>query len=172
MCCNGDLFADVRLQRGDDGLRIGELKRTHFAARHPAHKPVSRLPQPCGFLEGCRCRAYRERPAYCRQFECAVIRQLKAARISAASAVKTIRKAKRLAAAAKALLEQLGNTDTHRPLAARFRQAARELVERSRRDRGGVPTNREETQLFGELTEAMHEFNWFVSQKLHPGDGA
>lgn len=170
LCCNGDLFADVRLRAADSGGRLAQLKRLHFAPDQNPEREVKRLLQPCGFLEGCTCRVYGERPVYCRQFECAVIRQLKAGRalwtsapsqLSEAAARRAVLKARRLSAKAKALLERLGNTDLGRPLATRFRQTARRLE-------GGSATP-EQARLFGELTRAMHEFHWFVTRHIHPG---
>jgi len=89
LCCNGVLFKDVQLQPGDDaahlrslGLPIREPRRVPpRTGRSPHSHEVrkTRFPQPCAALcDGNRCRIYAERPARCREFECALFKSVAA----------------------------------------------------------------------------------------------
>src|SRR5947209_8425884 len=86
LCCNGTIFADVRLNQADqpellrrEGLRINA---------GPGGRP--RLVQPCAALEGKRCRIYELRPGCCRQFECLLLKSVKAGRTDFDEAQKII----------------------------------------------------------------------------------
>ena len=70
LCCNGVLFADVKLRPADDPERLkagglpvrGKGKNLGFA-------------QPCAALQpDGKCCVYQDRPAMCRQFECGVLK--------------------------------------------------------------------------------------------------
>src|SRR5215470_7025634 len=81
MCCDGSIFADVRLQPEDDPVRLAALglvlkgavlpsgsteAETNITPTRPQPRaPV--FPQPCAMLQGCRCTIYAERPAHCRK---------------------------------------------------------------------------------------------------------
>src|SRR5437868_1476023 len=83
LCCNGVIFADVRLQRGDDPGRLRALGLPIATPHAPSSAsplrktggvPAPRFAQPCAALDGCRCRIYADRPAYCRQFDCLLLK--------------------------------------------------------------------------------------------------
>src|SRR5208337_5052378 len=70
LCCNGALFADVRLQKNDDSRRLTELG---LSVKSKADRPV--FPQPCSCFVGTLCRIYAERPGHCRAFECGLLKR-------------------------------------------------------------------------------------------------
>src|ERR1044072_8585151 len=70
LCCNGVLFADVRLQAGDDVARLTEL-----GVPLKRRGAVARFSQPCACLDGKLCRIYADRPARCRTFECRLLKR-------------------------------------------------------------------------------------------------
>src|SRR5229473_316362 len=81
LCCNGTIFADVKLQAGDDTSRFRSLGvglrqvGCESGLSQSRLRPAS-VPQPCAAFDGCRCQIYAERPKYCRQFECLLLRSV------------------------------------------------------------------------------------------------
>ena len=163
LCCNGVIFADGQLQPGDDVEHLGKLglrlkvPRANIASKHPQ---IRKFAQPCGAFDGCQCRIYRERPAYCRQFECALLKRVAAGEIEAQQGLRVIRKAKKQAARVARLLRDLGDDDEQAPLQMRFRRVSRRI------DSSGPAAD-----LFGELTLAVHALNCTLSQQFYPGPG-
>src|SRR5262245_58713156 len=117
LCCNGVIFADVRLQPGDDAQRLRSLG---LPVRASAAAKVQKFPQPCALLEGCKCRGYGERRKYCREFECVLLKSVKAGRMKKTAAREIIATARRRADKVRSLLAELGDTNAHLALAARF----------------------------------------------------
>ncbi len=74
--------------------------------------------QPCAALDGCRCRIYSERPNYCREFDCLVLKNVKAGRLRTAAALRIISAARDRADKVLRLLRALGDTDEQVALAA------------------------------------------------------
>ena len=159
LCCNGALFADVVLQPGDASGPLRALANPRRAARS-APRPL-RLPQPCAAWDGCRCRFYRERPQYCRDFACALFKSVQAGTTGTAAALRVIRDARRQVDRVRQLLRALGDDDLHLPLSARFRRTARRLEERE--PGPDVASN------FSELTLAMHNLNLLLADSFYPG---
>jgi len=60
------------------------------------------------------------------------------------------------------LLRELGDTDERTALSARFRRTARRL-EKAALDEASAAT-------YGELTMAVHDLNFLLSQSFYPGD--
>ncbi len=152
LCCNGVIFADVKLQEGD------RLERFLTLGVKPDGR---RFMQPCPALEGCRCRIYSDRPRYCREFECLVFKTVKAGRLATGTVLDIIRAAQKRSQKVRDLLCALGETDEPTALGARFRRTVRRL-ENAKLDDATA-------DLYGELTLAVHDLNLLLSQAFYPG---
>lgn len=172
MCCNGVLFKDVELQPGDVapklralGLPIKDAPPRGRPIPRPDGVPVTgkqRFPQPCAALcAGNRCRLYADRPARCREFECAVLKAAAAGRIEVPQALRLIRTAQRRVESVLRLLRKVGDRDEHLPLRRRFRQTQRRLESTSPDQAVG--------NLFSQLTVAFHHLNLLLAEEFHPG---
>ena len=159
-CCNGVIFATVKLQPGDEASRLQELglplKQTTAAAGS-----LVRFTQPCAAHDGCRCSVYRDRPTYCRQFDCLLLQSVKAGSLSPQSALRVIGRAQKQIAEIRRLLLKLGDVQEQKPLRARFRQVCRRLE--------GVSCGTEEAQVFGRLTLAIHNLNLLLGERFYSG---
>ena len=124
LCCNGVLFADVRLQEGDDAE---DLKKLGLPLR--SRGAVTRFTQPCACLDGKSCRIYTDRPARCRSFECRLLQRAEAEEISETAALKTIREARRRAEKVRRLLRELGDTNETVPLSRRYQRMMRQPID-------------------------------------------
>jgi uncharacterized protein len=126
LCCNGVLFADVRLQPGDSARRLIELG---LSLKKKAGRPA--FPQPCACFDGTLCRIYAERPAYCRAFECGLLKRIQNGEMNADAALRKISGAKRLADKVRQWLRRLGDEDEQSPLTRRYARVMREPVDLS-----------------------------------------
>jgi Fe-S-cluster containining protein len=115
LCCNGVLFGDVELQRGDDATHLAELGVEFFRKGRK-----TAFAQPCACLEGGLCRIYADRPKRCAAFDCGLLKRVQRDELSAAAALKKIAEAKRRAADVLKLVRQLGNDDESLPLNQRY----------------------------------------------------
>jgi len=160
LCCNGVIFADVELQPI-------EFKCLEFKVQIPAtrrkngQRAVAKLPQPCAAFDGCRCRIYAERPSYCRQFECLLLKNVQAGRLEHAAASRIIRTAKERAEKVLALLRDLGDTDEQSALSLRFQRAA------TRYEKASLADGKAET--YADLTLAVHDLNMLIREAFYPG---
>jgi Fe-S-cluster containining protein len=151
LCCNGVIFADVQLERGDNATRLrelGVLKRNG-----------TKFPQPCAKHDGCRCAIYNDRPQYCRQFECLLLKNASEGRVTEAAALRVIDEGRKKAAIVRELLIQLGDTDETLALSKRF-QAMRRKMESGRADADQI-------DIFGSLTMAVHDLNVILSERFY-----
>jgi Fe-S-cluster containining protein len=155
LCCNGVIFADVQLRPRDDAARLRALGLA-FAQKSRAEK----FQQPCAAFGGCQCNIYSERPTYCREFECLLLKGVKASEVAPSEARRVIRCALRQAETIKSLLRTLGDADETLALSKRF-QRIRRKVERGPCDKNAAHT-------FGELTLAVHELNMLLSERFYP----
>jgi len=154
MCCNGVIFADVKLQRDDDRASLAALGLPiEVRLRAP------RFRQPCAALDGCVCQIYADRPKYCREFECYLLKNLEAGRLNMPGAKRVIRAARGRARKVEKLLESLGDTDTTIALSQRFRRTARRL------ERVGLDARTGD--LYGQLTLAMHGLNLLLAESFY-----
>jgi Fe-S-cluster containining protein len=159
LCCDGVIFANLALQPGDDAARLRSLGlpvRSLHSALRPPH-----LAQPCAAFDGCRCRVYADRPQYCRQFECVLLKSVKAGRTEPAAALRIVRAARERADKVRGLLHALGDTDEQLPLSARFRRTGKRLSE------GDL--DEETAEAYGELTLAVHYLNLLLGEAFYPG---
>ena len=157
-CCNGVIFANVKLQPGDNAARLLKLG---LPLKRAAAGAAMRFSQPCAAHAGCRCNVYRDRPAYCRQFDCLLLESVKAGSVDSHSALRVIRQAQRQVAEVRKLLVELGETQDQKPLRARFRQVCRRLE--------GSPCGTEEARVFGRLTLAIHNLNLLLGERFYSG---
>ncbi|MFM8337479.1 MAG: YkgJ family cysteine cluster protein [Opitutaceae bacterium] len=158
LCCDGTLFHHVKLGEGDDprALRAGGLPVITSRAK----TPVLRSAQPCAALCADRsCRIYAQRPAQCRAFECRVFQDLTAGRITADTALRLVRRARRWADRARKLLRRLGGDDEHLPLSERFLRAKRRAESGKTADAAG--------QTCAELSLVMHRLHLLAHEKFH-----
>jgi Fe-S-cluster containining protein len=151
------IFADVQLRLGDNAARLRALGLA-FARKSKAG--AEKFKQPCTAFAGCECKIYSERPTYCRQFECLLLKSVKAGETNSDDAVRVIRSALRRVKKVKRLLEQLGDTDDSVALSKRFQRIQRKLET--------APLDRESAQAFGELTLAVHDLNMLLADKFYP----
>jgi hypothetical protein len=159
LCCNGVIFANVGLRPGDDAARLRSLGLpvcTPHSKLRPPH-----LAQPCAAFDGCGCRVYADRPQYCRDFECVLLKSVQAGRTEPAAALRIIRTARDRADKVRLLLRALGDTDEHLPLSARFRRTGKLMKERDLEEATA--------DLYAQLTLAVHDLNLLLSDAFYPG---
>ena len=115
LCCNGVLFADVELRKGDDAQRLAELGLLlEKKGRQRA------FAQPCACFDGKLCRIYNERPKRCRTFECGLLKRVQAGELGADAALETIAQAKRQVENVCELLRRAGSDDARLALSHRY----------------------------------------------------
>jgi Fe-S-cluster containining protein len=116
MCCNGVLFADVRLRAADDLKKLAAL-----GLRLERHGNKMRFMQPCPAFDGKLCRVYAQRPSPCQAFECRLLTDIHDGRKTVPEAHKVIRQIRKLAEKVLLLLEALGNSDRFESLSSRYK---------------------------------------------------
>lgn len=152
LCCNGVIFAQGQLQPEDDAVK---LKRLGLAM-----KRNGKFAQPCGaFRQNC-CAIYADRPSYCRQFDCALLKAVQEGSVPVDEAERIIRKTRSAEAKVRRLLRKLGTEDPARPLARQFHRTVEAL------HRGEVGADR--AAFFSELTVAMHRLNVLLQRHYYP----
>ncbi len=126
LCCNGVLFADVKLRKEDDLRQLARLGL-------PLEKKAGRtaFPQPCAGFDGRLCRIYADRPAYCRAFECGLLQRVQAGELKAKAALKTIAQARRRVETVRRILRQSGQNDEQLALTQCYARAMRAPIELS-----------------------------------------
>ena len=125
LCCNGVLFADVRLQPSDNAARLAAV-----GVALKKRGAVLKFQQPCSCLEGNRCRIYADRPQMCRTFECRLLQRAQAGEINVEASLKVIRMAKRRAEVVREILRGLGDEDESTPLSRRY-ERMRNIITRA-----------------------------------------
>jgi Fe-S-cluster containining protein len=118
LCCNGVLFADVELRKGDDVQRLAELG---LSLKKKGRKQA--FAQPCTCFDGKLCRIYNERPKRCRTFECGLLKRMQAGELGADAALETIAQAKRQVEKVCELLRCAGSDDGQLALSHRYGRA-------------------------------------------------
>lgn len=115
LCCNGVLFGDVELQRGDDGKKLATLGvELLLKGRKKAFS------QPCACFDGSLCTIYTDRPKRCRSFECRQVKQVDAGKVSLAAAQRKIQEARRRADEVLRLVRECGDANEAMPLNKRY----------------------------------------------------
>ena len=126
LCCNGVLFVDVVLRKGDGVQRLAELG---FLLEKKGRQRA--FAQPCVCFDGTLCRIYSERPAYCRAFECGLLKGVQGGELEAKTALKAIAETKRRVEKVRCLLQRLGQNDEPLALIKRYAQVMREPIDLS-----------------------------------------
>ena len=160
LCCNGAIFADVQLQAGDDAEQLAKLG---LVVKCAGSNQNPKFVQPCVAHDGCRCRIYDERPGYCRQFDCALLKSFRCGSLAKQDALEIISTARERGALVKELLRELGDTEVSLSLGVRFRRTAKRL-ERRKPDEAA-------SDLFSRLTLVVHDLNRLVAEEFYPGHG-
>ena len=159
LCCNGVIFASVQLQPGDNATRLRSLGLA-FVPNPKSKIGIEKFKQPCTAFAGCRCQIYSERPKYCCEFECLLLKSVKAGQSKPDAASRVIRATLRRVEKVKQLLRDLGDTDENLALSKRFRRVQRRLE--------SEPLDQESAEKFGDLTLAIHDLNILLSEKFYP----
>jgi len=157
LCCSGVIFADVELQFQE----IQNLKSKVQSLILRGRSGKTKLPQPCAVFDGCRCRIYSDRPIYCRQFECLLLKNVQEGRVERAKASRIVQIARVQAQKVRALLRDLGDADEQTALSLRFQRAAKRFET--------APLPDDKAQIYSELTLAMHDLNLLLSEAFYPG---
>jgi uncharacterized protein len=163
LCCNGVIFADVKLQAGDNPSALRACGLPLKPDRSTRHGKGLCFDQPCAAFDGVYCRIYASRPTYCRAFECLELKRLKAGKSTLAAGLTLIRRARRRVEVVLRLLRELGDTEEHVPLAKRVRRTAKRLQTLGV---GGA-----DAAVFSRLTLAAHEVNVLLQDSFYPGAG-
>jgi Fe-S-cluster containining protein len=162
LCCDGVIFADVQLQPRDNAMR---LESFGFPLTGRIGKQNCRkFPQPCVAFDGCRCRIYPDRPTYCRDFECLLLKKVQASRLSFDAARRIIDRARKRADRVRQLLRKLGDTDEQLALATRFRHTQQRLER--------LASDDSSADLYGDLTLAVHDLNQIITDAFYPAAGS
>ena len=117
LCCNGVLFADVKLQPADN---LAILSVRGLLPQPKRRKPT--IPQPCACFDGKLCSVYKDRPTRCRSFECGTLKRVQSGELAAPEALQLIRKTRTQVEVVRKLMRRLGDKDEHLPLSRRFAQ--------------------------------------------------
>ena len=160
LCCNGVIFADVQLQPGDNAAKLRSLGLA-FAANRKSKIGIQKFKQPCTAFGGCRCNIYSDRPKYCREFECLLLKSVKTGRMEATAASRIIRTALQRVKKVKHLLQELGDEEDAIALSKRFRRTKRRLE--------NGPLDEDAAEKFGDLTLAVHDLNMLLAEAFYPG---
>lgn len=126
LCCNGVLFGDVELRRGDDPKALARLGVALFRKGRRAA-----FSQPCSCFDGKLCGIYPDRPSQCRAFECGLLKRVNAGELTAGAALKSIAEMRRRADAVLKLVRELGNADETQPLNQRYAAVVSQPVDLS-----------------------------------------
>ncbi len=158
MCCDGTLFDGVQLEPGDDAARLRALGLPVTFSR--SRKPVARFPQPCAALCADRsCRVYPDRPRQCRIFECGVFKKTKAGELPPDSALKLVKKGRRLSDQVRRLLQRMGDNDSKRGLGERFFRMQCRMEEEQ--------TDDVTRALFADLSLAVHRLKLLAHDQFY-----
>ncbi len=156
MCCDGTVFADVRLSP-EDKARIAV--HGHTAALFKG-APPSRLKQPCSaFLEG-RCAVYLNRPDHCRNFDCALLKKVVAGKLAFDRAQRTVRLCREKANKVRQLLRMLGDEEEDVALMTRFRRVLRHCE--------AHPGDDGQRDTVAKLSLAAHDLNRALARHIYP----
>jgi Fe-S-cluster containining protein len=162
------IFADVKLRRGDNAARLKALGlpvtfRPQQSVSGAARRAPLLFAQPCVAHDGCRCCIYAERPVYCRDFECALLKKVKRGKVTPAAPHRTVAQARKRAEDVKTLLRKLGDTDERLALSKRFRRTSSRFED--------VGLDEPTAGIYGRLTLAVHDLNFLLHEEFYPPPG-
>ena len=151
LCCNGVLFADVELQKGDNAGRLIDLG---MALKKKGMKRA--FVQPCRCFDGKLCRIYADRPKRCATFECGLLKRVQSGEVPQSAALKSIAAAKKLVEKVRQLLRRLGDNDEQLALTKRYSRVMSQPIDLSADEDAG------ETR--GELMLAVNDLMHVVQR--------
>jgi Fe-S-cluster containining protein len=120
LCCDGSLFADVELANGDEA---SALEVMGLEIEDADEDDSGLLVQPCGALQGKRCRIYPHRPDCCRTFACRLLQGVERGMVAVERANEKIAEALKRIERVKELVVQLGTGTERLPLKERCVEA-------------------------------------------------
>jgi Fe-S-cluster containining protein len=156
MCCDGTVFADVRLSPQDQS-RISNTSKLPACLQKAV---PAKLRQPCPAWIERKCAIYKSRPEHCRNFNCALLQKAIAGGVSYQTALKTIQACLRKAAKVRKLLRALGDQDEKLSIMNRFWRTMRKYESQE--------CDAEARHLLAELTQAAHALNRALGQHIYP----
>jgi len=155
MCCDGTIFADVKLCAADKS-RIAPSAASGIEIIKQA------LKQPCPAWIEASCAIYRQRPEHCRNFDCALLQKVISARTTPERALNIIRSCRRKAEKVRSLLRQLGDRNERAAVRTRFCNTL------YRRELRASNQSASERDLLAQLTLAAHNLNRALARHIYP----
>jgi len=122
LCCDGTLYADVELSAGDDP---GRLSKLGLSLKKKGRVRMA-FTQPCACFDASLCKIYADRPGRCRWFECGLLKQVQAGKMTSGVALKKISKARTLRDKVRELLKSFKGSCENAALSERYAQAMSE----------------------------------------------
>ena len=115
LCCDGTLFADVKL------VGEAEVARLEILGMEVENEDrnAGLLSQPCAALRGTRCGIYAHRPKCCREFQCHLLQNAQRGTVTVERAIEEITDAREQIRRVRVLLARLGNRDEGLPIKER-----------------------------------------------------
>lgn len=132
LCCDGSLFADVELRSRDNSERLVQLG---LVLTKKGRRKLA-FAQPCACFDGKFCKIYDQRPGQCRLFECGVLKQVRAGKMTVDTALNLISEAKTLANRVRAHLSAFGQRPDEMPMTQCYSEAMSAPIDLSRDDDG------------------------------------
>lgn len=146
LCCDGSLFADVRLIGRPEAMRL-EIMGDEESGRESV---VGLLSTPCPALDGTRCGIYEHRPQCCRTFECQLLQDTERGAVTVERAGELIAEAFERIGRVRELLASLGQPDLRLPLKERAARALAAVAPTT------PATRRQRAELDAEMTALDH----------------
>jgi len=159
ICCNGVLFADVRIPQP---AQARALCRAGLAVRRSRRSDATpALPQPCPALRpDNQCAFYHLRPARCREFECALLQKLISGAVDLPEARRIVAMTLENAGQVRQGLRALEETHEEWPLARRFRRVKRSFARREITEQAAAT--------YADLTLDVHRLNMTLRHHFYP----
>jgi Fe-S-cluster containining protein len=151
LCCNGVLFGDVELQRGDNAMKLADGGMEFF---RKGRKQA--FVQPCACFDGKLCRIYSDRPKRCATFDCGLLKRVQKGSLTTAAALKSIRETRKCAEKVVKLVRDLGNHKESWPLNRRYTEVIEQGIDFS--------ATEAEVERRGELMMAVAELTGRVER--------
>jgi Fe-S-cluster containining protein len=160
LCCDGTIFADVRLRNEAEAARLKRGGLRPKRARSQSGPAAFRIPQPCAALGAdCRCAVYEDRPGHCARFECLLFQEVAQGAIQLASAQRVVRKARHLRDQARELMDTLTDAGEDQSLRERFLLIAEMLED--------YEPDEETLAAFSDLTMAWQDLSCLLSERFY-----
>ncbi|HUB86633.1 MAG TPA: YkgJ family cysteine cluster protein [Verrucomicrobiae bacterium] len=152
LCCNGTLFADVELRKGDDAKQLEKSGLTLFQKT----KTKVAFSQPCNCFDGKLCKIYSVRPTRCRLFECGLLKKVQAGEMTVRTALAKISRAKKSVKKVRKLLRSSAERDERLTLSERYSRAMSAPIDLAK---GNSKLRGELLLTFSDLMELLqHDF--------------